>query len=127
MQVSHWNSGVWSPREMRDECGIQSLRGAFAMSAIPDITDRDKAEQKFKGLLESAPDAIVIVNREGSIVLVNSQTEKLFGYPREELLGKKVEVLVPERYRGNHPGHRAGFFSGPRARSMGAGLELYGL
>jgi protein-histidine pros-kinase len=105
---------------------LETEEGTLAMSAIRDISERRKAEQKFRGLLESAPDAIVIVNREGNIVLVNSQTEKLFGYARQELLGAKVESLVPERYRGQHPGYRAGFFAEPRTRSMGAGLELYG-
>ena len=101
--------------------------GTMVMSAVRDITDRKKAEQKFRGLLESAPDAMVIVGRAGRIALVNSQTESLFGYRREELLGQMVEVLVPERYRSKHPEHRHGFFAQPRARSMGAELELYGL
>jgi PAS domain S-box-containing protein len=106
---------------------LQTEEGVLVSSAIRDVTERKRAEDKFKGLLESAPDAIVIVNGSGEIVLVNSQTEKTFGYSREELLGHKMEMLVPERYRGQHPGHRKDFFSQPRTRTMGAGLELYGL
>lgn len=84
-------------------------------------------EQRFRALIESAPDAMVIINRRGEIVLINSQTEKLFGYAREELLGQPVEMLVPRRFRDKHPGHRTGYFASPRVRSMGAGLSLYGL
>ncbi len=82
---------------------------------------------EFSDLLDSAPDAMVIVDRHGNIVLVNAQAENLFGYKRDELIGQPVEILVPARHREHHPGHRADFFERPRVRTMGAGLELTGL
>jgi PAS domain S-box-containing protein len=91
-----------------------------------DITERKRTEEKFRGLLESAPDAMVIVRNDGTIALVNRQTEQLFGYRREELLGQPVEVLVPCRFRGRHAEHRARYFADPGVRPMGAGLDLYG-
>lgn len=108
-------------------CPIATEEGTMVASAIRDTTSRKKADQKFRDLLESAPDAMVIVNREGEIVLVNSQSLKLFGWSREELLGKKIDLLVPNRFRDKHPEHRIGFFEQPRTRVMGAGLDLFGL
>jgi PAS domain S-box-containing protein len=108
-----------SPLETEDE--------TLVSSAIRDISGRKKAEDKFKDLLESAPDAMVIVGKDGRIQLVNAQTEQLFGYTREELVGQWVELLVPQRFRKVHPTHRNGYFVAPRPRAMGSGLELYGL
>ncbi len=83
-------------------------------------------EDRFRGFLESAPDAIVIVDNQGKIQLVNLQTENLFGYSRDEIIGKEVEVLMPSQYRNAHQGHRHGFSADPKSRAMGAGMELFG-
>lgn len=99
----------------------------FVSAAIRDISYRKRAENKFKGLLESAPDAMVIVNKDGIIQLVNNQVKNIFGYEKAELEGKKVETLIPNKYRNNHANHRHSFFKAPKTRPMGAGLELLGL
>ena len=83
-------------------------------------------EGTFQSLLDSAPDAMVIVDTDGTIVLVNTQTEQVFGYSRNELLEQKIELLLPERYRGKHVAQRDGYFKSPRVRPMGAGYELFG-
>ena len=99
-----------------------------ALSKIArDLTGRRRDEEKFRGLLESAPDAMVIVDAEGKIVLVNTQTEKLFGYGREELLGQPVEVFVPEPMRAKHVQQRNGYLANPVVRPMGLELNLYGV
>jgi PAS domain S-box-containing protein len=102
-----------------------SPRGVIA--AARDTTERMRVEQKFRGLLEAAPDAMVVADRKSRMVLVNAQVEKLFGYKREELSLQNIEMLVPPRFRGRQPGHWSNFFTEPRVLPMGAGLELYGL
>lgn len=106
----------------RSDNGV-GVGGAEAQGERPPVADRGLFEQ----FLEFAPDAIVGIDRSGEIALVNQQTERLFGYPREELIGRRVEMLLPERFREQHTGHRGAYFADPRTRPMGAGLDLYGL
>ena len=105
---------------------IKTDGGIIVSAAIRDVTTRKRAEAKFRGLLEAAPDAIVGVNAHGLIVLANVQAERLFGYPRSELIGHRVEMLVPQTVRQIHPSHRAGYVRDPHPRPMGAGTELAG-
>lgn len=117
---------------------VSSIRGAKGSPIglrwlVLDITEHKRANEAlresnamFEGLFDSAPDAVVAVNGAGRIARVNARTEALFGYSREELLGKPVEVLLPERFRERHAAHRLGYSANPPARPMGSGLELYG-
>jgi PAS domain S-box-containing protein len=98
-----------------------------AASIARDITGRLKAEERFRRLILAAPDAMVIVDSGGRIVLVNEQTERLFGYPAAELTGQPIEMLVPMPLRGQHVEHRLSYFAAPQVRRMGTGLELSGL
>ena len=91
------------------------------------VTEHKKLEHRFREAIESAPSAIVMVNELGTIVMVNAQTEKSFGYPRAELIGQTVEVLIPERFRGSHIGFRLAYLAAPVSRPMGEGRELFGL
>jgi PAS domain S-box-containing protein len=84
-------------------------------------------EERFRTLLESVPDSLVFVDRDGKIVMVNQQTEKLFGYSREDIIGKDVEILMPERYRAEHKKLISDYFADPRPRILGIGLDLYGI
>lgn len=106
---------------------LQTPDGLLISAAVRDVSERKAAEARFRALLEAAPDAIVIVDDTGTIQLVNAQTEALFGYRREELLGQPVEILVPQRFHDHHPSHRHGYVDNRRVRPMGAGLELYGV
>jgi PAS domain S-box-containing protein len=107
--------------------------GQFLAVSTKDVTqlkalrDQEAAHARFRALIEAAPDAMVIVDTDGRVLLVNAQTEKLFGYRRQELIGQRVEILIPERFRKIHPGHRSNYFARPRVRAMGSALELYGL
>ncbi len=93
---------------------------------IRDLTQQKNTEEKFKGLLESAPDGIIIVNNKGLIKMVNAQTERLFGFDRSEIVGKWVEYLIPDRFREIHHQHFQKYHADPKIRPMGIGLELFG-
>jgi len=104
------------------------LGNAYIFSGfIHDITERKRLEHRFRQAVESAPNAIVMVNKSGTIVMVNAQTEAFFGYSRAELIGQPVEILVPKRFRNTHVGVRQAYLATPVSRPMGAGQDLYGL
>ncbi len=106
---------------------IETADGIKVLSAIVDITERKRQEERFRLVVEAAPNAMVMIDSQGKIEMVNAQTETIFGYEREELLGQPMEVLIPERFRHHHPGLRSHFFSQPSSRSMGTGRDLFGL
>jgi len=105
---------------------INTEEGILVTAAVRDVTSRQRAEARFRALLEAAPDAMVCVDADGRITMVNAQVERLFGYQREELEGQPVEILVPDAAQARHPGQRAGYVAHPRQRPMGAGRELAG-
>lgn len=112
------------------ELAVSSNRskGEYIFSAlIRDITERKRAEERIRLVVEAAPNAMIMVDRSGKINLANAQAVTLFGYQREELMGKSVEELLPDRYRSQHLAYRTGFFINPQARAMGAGRDLFGL
>ncbi len=114
---------VYNAGAYRDNAG--EIRGVCATAR--DVTESRTIELQFRTFIESAPDAMLLISGAGTILLMNRQTEHLFGYRRDELLGEAVEVLVPDRFRGAHPGHRSKFFREPLPRPMGVGLDLWGL
>ena len=91
-----------------------------------ELLERKKSESKFMGLLESAPDAMIIADNDGKILMVNAQTERIFGFKREEIIGKEVEILVPERFHQKHTVHRKVYIENPKVRGMGIGMDLFG-
>jgi PAS domain S-box-containing protein len=106
---------------------IETDEGPMVLSAIVDISSRKRLEERFRQVVESAPNAMVMINSTGNIEMVNAQAERVFGHARDEMLGQSIEMLVPERFRRSHPGLRNSFFGGPISRPMGAGRDLYGL
>jgi PAS domain S-box-containing protein len=112
---------------LRVEDEVRQLNAELEQRIIERTAQFQRSETLFRGLLESAPDAIVITSSTGRIVLVNRQLEEMFGYQRHELLDHPVEMLMPERFRDAHLEHRAQYTYDPQTRNMGGGLELYGL
>ncbi|HWU31464.1 MAG TPA: EAL domain-containing protein, partial [Marmoricola sp.] len=115
--------------EIPVEIGLNPLEmdeGTFVLASVIDITERKRTEERLLQVIEAAPNAMVMVNPGGEIVLVNSQMEALFGYSRDELLAMPLEQLIPERFRHHHSAYRGSFFAVPDRRAMGAGRDLFG-
>ena len=99
----------------------------YVLGVVVDISARRRLERRFEQAVEAAPNAMLMTDATGRIVLVNRETERLFGYARNELLGQSVEALVPMRFAAGHPGLRGSYARHPEARRMGAGRDLFGL
>ncbi len=106
---------------------IVTVDGTMVLAAIIDITERRKTEMQFRLVVQSVPNAIILVNSQGEITMTNKQTEKQFGYTNDELIGNKLEKLIPERYKINHPNFRNMFFANLQARPMGIGRDFFAL
>lgn len=120
---------LWESHQMLDARVKERTRELSSANRVllAQMKERDQVEAQFRGLLDSAPDAMVIVNESGVIELVNTRTEAMFGYPRHELIGQPVERLLPTSLRATHEAHRQGYARAPQVRSMGQGLELNAL
>lgn len=105
---------------------VETDSGVLVSSTIRDISADDTSEAYFRNILESAPDAMIIIDHFGKITVVNGQAEKMFGYTRKQLLGEEVEMLLPEQFRDRHISHRAAYSADPRLRPMGSDFELMG-
>jgi PAS domain S-box-containing protein len=106
---------------------IVTQDGLVILTSIIDISERRQAEERFRLAVEAAPNGMVMVHGTGEILMVNAETERMFGYSRAELMGRSIEMLVPPRFQQNHPSHRAAYTSKPERRLMGAGRDLYGM
>ncbi|MBK7878267.1 MAG: PAS domain S-box protein [Planctomycetes bacterium] len=106
---------------------IVTDEGLFVLSSIVDLRERRKAEERFQVAVESSPNGMIMVDGDGKILMANREIERLFGWSRNELLGKSVEILVPQRFQAAHPEQRARFLAQPHRRAMGEGRELHGL
>lgn len=126
MQVRETLQHTHDELEVRVREGTEEIARLFdALQA--EINERTWAQRQFQVAVESAPNGVLIVDEKGHVTLVNAQIEQLFRYDRGELMGRPVEILLPERFRSRHPGHRESFFADPKVRLMGNGRELYGL
>jgi PAS domain S-box-containing protein len=122
-----WKPTYWLSGGIKAATALVSVATAVALVGLIPKALALKGEDKFRAVVESSPDAMVIVDKNGRIVLVNGQAEKLFGYPRAEMLGETLEMLIPPRFRDSHRDDRSTYFIAPRVRVMDSGANLYGL
>lgn len=126
MEASQPGAATLAPRDLLELRRRTAELAALNQRLHEELSRRQLVEKTFRALIEYAPDATIIANAEGTITLLNARAEQMFGYAREELVGRPIETLTPERFRGRHVSHRAGYLHDPKARPMGIGLEVLG-